>query len=696
MRRIPALILLITIYISTLGQSTPCNEAKKVVALLNKQHISPIGLNDSLSSRIFNLTFQNLDPHQIYFSATDFEDFLPKKHLLDDEIANGKCTFSEEITKIYKKRLETTLVYLSALKNEITNFDENDDYISYPKESFVFPKNERHRLKRIAQRVKFLTLKRLIYRHYHDSLAVFPQAAIDAIQNTKSEVIDQWICQINHLLIHEDGFNTHIAEEFLNAITKSYDPHSAYFNHRKKKEFDLHLSRENETFGLYFEMTDNGDFVVADLSPGGPAWKSNLIHEKDVLEELIWPNGNKEDITCATEAELNNLLNTSPFKTITLQLKKQDGKLVSTFLKKEVLRVDENTIKSFVIHEEKKIAYLSIPSFYADEGGATIQGCANDVAKEVIKLKREHIDGLILDLRNNGGGSLREAIDFAGIFIDEGPICLMKEKNSGTQLIKDFNRGSIYDGPLVVLINEFTASAAEILASSLQDYNRAVIVGSNSFGKATGQIIVPIETNSDNLATVLSVANSHRAYIKFTNSLFYRVNQTSNQITGISPDISLPSIWKKNQLKEKDLHYVLENKRSNKEVLIKKYPTLPIHQLKTKSNQRMLHDSNLIALNNIATKFEKEKPRTNPLSINKFWDNNYTEIRLMDKFHAFSKTEKSLLTVKNNSSDAIFIEMDQLINSINNKIINDLEKNVLIYETYHIISDLIDTMNNQK
>lgn len=699
MRRINALIILLTSSFSLFGQSTPCADAKKIVALLNREHVEPIGLNDSLSTRIFHLTFNSLDPKRIYFTEADFDKLKDKQYLLDEEIKHGHCHFISNITNVYKKRLESTIDYLTIINNEVTNFTENDTYIAYDKKTFVFPKNEHQRVKRIQDRVKLLTLYSLMNEYYHDSLTSFPQKAIDNIQKAKSKVIKKWICQINHTLNHEDGYQTHIAEEYLNAITKSYDPHSAYFNKRKKKEFDLHLSRESQTFGLYIEEADNGDFIVSDLSPGGPAWKSNLIHEEDILEGLTWPNGNKEEITCATEAEINNLLNTTPFKTITLHLRKNDGKLIDVFLKKEILRVDENTIKSFVIQGQKNIGYLSIPSFYSDESGATVQGCANDVAKEVIKLKRENIDGLILDLRHNGGGSLREAIDFAGIFIDEGPICLMKEKNSGTQIVKDFNRGRIYNGPLVVLINGFSASASEILASSLQDYNRAVIVGSNSYGKATGQVIIPIDTTYNNFDELIgnteTSPNQYNAFIKLTNSKFYRVNQVSNQKTGMAPDIQLPSIWEKYHLTEKDQYYAVENDISDKNALLNKYPELPLKKLQMNSSIRMTQDSSLILLDQIATAFEKNNVGSYPLSLNEFWNNNYSEIHLIDEFYRLSKAGKNRLKIRNNASDAIFIEMDELINSINNQIITDLEKDVLIQETYQIISDLIDTINSQ-
>ncbi len=699
MRRINALIILLTISFSSPGQSTPCAEAKKIVALLNREHVDPIGLNDSLSSRIFHLTLNSLDPKRVYFTEADFDKLKNKQYLLDEEIKHGHCHFINNITEIYKKRLESTIDYLTTLNTEITSFNDNDEYIAYDKNEFVFPKNEHQKIKRIQERVKLLTLYRLMHDYYQDSLTNFPEEALARIQITKSEVIEKWICQINHILNHEDGYQTHIAEEYLNAITKSYDPHSAYFNKRKKKEFDLHLSRESETFGLYIEEADNGDFIVSDLSPGGPAWKSNLIHEEDILEGITWPNGDKEEITCATEAKINNILNTTPFKTITLHLKKNDDKLINVFLQKEILRVDENTIKSFVIHDQKNIGYLSIPSFYSDEGGTTVQGCANDVAKEVIKLKRENINGLILDLRHNGGGSLREAIDFAGIFIDEGPICLMNEKNSGTQIVKDFNRGRIYNGPLVVLINGFSASASEILASSLQDYNRAVIVGSNSYGKATGQVIIPIDTSYNNfeelIGTTQSSSNQYKAYIKLTNSKFYRVNQVSNQKTGMVADIQLPSIWEKYHFTEKDQYYALNNDVSNKNVLLKKYPELPLRDLKINSSNRMNQDSSLIMLNNIAIEFKKNNPKVYTLNINDFWEFSYPEIHLIDEFYRLSKSEKSLLKIKNNDSDAIFIEMDELINSINNQIIDDLEKDVLILETYQIISDLIDIINSQ-
>ena len=668
---------------------------------MNREHVEPIGLNDTLSNRIFKLTLNSLDPKRIYFNENDIKKLGNKQYLLDDEIKHGHCHFITDITSIYKDRLESSIEYLLKQKNHSLDTTSQNIYKTFEKDEFVFPENESLRIKRLKDRITLKTLYRLEYDYYNDSLTTFPLEAFTEIDKIKNKVIDKWICQINHVLNHEDGYEKHISEEFLNAITKSYDPHSAYFNERKKKEFDLHLSRESETFGLYIEETDNGEFIISDLSPGGPAWKSNLIHEEDVLTGISWPTNNQqqEDITCATEADINNLLNTSPNNKITLHIKKIDGKISYVTLEKEVLRVDENTIKSFVIHGDKHIGYLTIPSFYSEEGGPIVQGCANDVAKEVIKLKREHIDGLILDLRHNGGGSLKEAIDFAGIFIDEGPICLMKEKNSGTQIVKDFNRGRIYDGPLVVLINTFSASASEILASSLQDYNRAVIIGSKSYGKATGQVIIPIDTVYNNFDELIGntyfSGKEYSGYLKLTNSKFYRVNKTSNQKIGMTPDILLPSIWDGYHFMEKNQNYALKNDISDKQIELKKYPELPLEELKTRHENRIRNSQQMNNLQQIVNTFENSKTNTYPLNPNAFWKTTTPELQLLNTFTNSSKSETQLITVKNNESDAIFIEMDELINSINNQLIEELEYDVLIDETYKVISDLIDLTNNK-
>jgi carboxyl-terminal processing protease len=256
---------------------------------------------------------------------------------------------------------------------------------------------------------------------------------------------------------------------------------------------------------------------------------------------------------------MSKVLDLSNHGKATFKIKKPDGTIKTVMLWKEGLEDDDdnNKVKSFVLNGNKKIGFISLPAFYQDwdnqrEG---INGCANDVAKEILKLKKENIQGLILDLRYNGGGSVMEAVELAGIFLDAGPVAQFKGKDAKVFVLKDVNRGTMYDGPLLILVNGYSASASELVAGTLQDYNRALIVGSSTYGKATAQVVLPLDTT----ITTESNLNNIRAesFLKVTVSQLFRVNGTTAQFTGVIPDISLPGLSETGLSQEKDQLYAI-------------------------------------------------------------------------------------------------------------------------------------------
>ena len=676
------------------AQVNYCAEAKKITSLMRNEHLEPLELNDTLSQRVFSTFLSTIDQARVYFTADEFHALEKFKYEIDDNIKSGKCSFLKQANLLLEPRLKSTLNYLDVLKTIPFDYKATNYYQTYENHELVFPNTEKDRLDRVKDRVVLKTLSKIVSDIITDSSTTLPDSAFKNEKAIRSQVIEKMKCHINLHFTTPEILNTYLGESFLNAIAKSYDPHSSYFNNNQKKTFDLFVSRESKTFGFFLEDDDNGDLMVSELSPGGPAWKSNLIHENDLLIGITWKNKTTYDMTCATSDGINHVLNTTSNQTATFKFKKPDGSIFTIELNKEILRIDENTIKSFVIEGTKKVGYINIPSFYADDEGQYAKGCANDVAKELLKLKRENIQGVIVDLRFNGGGSLKEAIDLSGIFIDEGPICLMEQRNAGVQPLKDFNRGKIYNGPLVILVNTFSASASEIVAASLQDYQRAIIIGENTFGKATGQVILPLDTVYNNIDELANSAyegtKSYAGFLKITNMKFYRINQASNQGVGVKPDIVLPSIWHNYDLKEANRPYYIKGGITDKKSSYTLFTNLPLNQIKDKSNARVNSSPKFKQLNELAkntvnvTKY--------PLNANDFWKYTVTENNEINTFQKLIESQHHL-TVKNNANDAIFIEMDELLYKVNNLIIEDIKSDIFIEEAYFVISDLIDINN---
>ena len=292
------------------------------------------------------------------------------------------------------------------------------------------------------------------------------------------------------------SFDKELKETYFNKIASCFDPHTNFFSPEQNEGFKEQLSTQEYSYGFEVDETKDGKIFIAALIPGGPAWKTGEIHKDDELLQVQANGKAAVDIATVTIDEVDDLLNGASHDKLTIKIKKTNGTIRTVTVSKEKIETEEDVVKGYLLSGGKKIGYISLPGFYTTWEDETGSGCANDMAKEIIKLKKENIDGLVLDLRYNGGGSMFEALQLCGIFIDEGPLAGIRDKTGKVIFHKDPNRGTIYDGPLVVMINNQSASASELVAAALQDYNRAVIVGSPSYGKATMQVVFPMDTTA--------------------------------------------------------------------------------------------------------------------------------------------------------------------------------------------------------
>jgi carboxyl-terminal processing protease len=325
-----------------------------------------------------------------------------------------------------------------------------------------------------------------------------------------------------------------------------------------KDAFEASLGKKTMEYGLNFDEDEEGNVMIDDLKPGSSAFQSGQLNEGDKIQSVQIGSQTPQNVSELDVTQVYQIITNASDNKVTLTVKKPDGSTRQVILRKEIQEADEdeNKVKSFILKGKKSIGYISLPAFYSDwEDSQGINGCANDVAKEIVKLKKDAIDGLILDVRYNGGGSMQEAIELAGIFIDAGPVGQYRSRDGKVITLKDANRGTIYDGPLLLMVNGYSASASEMIAATLQDYNRALVVGSPTFGKATAQVILPLDTTIDlNTYDGTKAADS---YIKLTISTLYRLNGTSAQINGVKPHIILPDISRASQQGEANERFAL-------------------------------------------------------------------------------------------------------------------------------------------
>lgn len=553
--------------------STARQKAIVLTRVLQKNHFAPRELNDSFSSAVFSKVLEELDPYKIYFNQQQVAQLAKYRYAIDDEINNGPWTFSNELSKLYQSAMDQSNQWVKQLIEKPVNFNEAgffDLRVDLP-----FAKEGAEWKKRWQDYLKWRLLTRInddrTEEEDEDSMQAavlkpLPPISSEWFKNTEAEMRKQVAKSIDKrmkVLVRDAAdMGKRIDKILLNVIANCFDPHSNYFDPETNDEFSRSLSSESVEFGFSIDAEDEGEFTISALKPGGAAWNTGNIFKDDKLIQIKLPDGKMVDTKDVTVEELEELLGKLDKDQIELTLKSADGKTKSVILEKEVVENEENTVIGFLLNGSKKVGYIGLPSFYTEWNGEDGNGCANDLSKEIIKLKREQIDGLILDLRYNGGGSLQEAVDISGIFIDSGPMCIVKELSDKMQTLKDPSRGTIYTGPLVVLINGQSASASELVAGTLQDYKRAVIVGSPSFGKATMQVVLPLDStiNLQDEASVekmLANKNEQTDFVKTTVGKLYRISGKTNQLKGVIPDIALPDVFETMDYSESSMPFAL-------------------------------------------------------------------------------------------------------------------------------------------
>ena len=355
---------------------------------------------------------------------------------------------------------------------------------------------------------------------------------------------------------------------------------------------------------------------------------------------------------------------------------------------KEKLEVEENIINSFVLAGDKKVGYLALPGFYTDWNDNNPLGCANDMAKEILKLKKERVEGLILDLRFNGGGSTAETLNLAGIFIDQGPLGLMANREEKPLILKDMNRGTIYDGPLLVLVNGLSASASELIAAALQDYNRAIIVGSPTFGKASAQEIVALDSGPGHYGN----RKNSQHYVKITTGKLYRITGATHQGQGVVPDIRLPDILDYFPYRESTYTTALAADAIQKKVYYTPLPPLKLKEVSLRSQARVTTNPEFVNITTTSEELKQiaENGETVKLDIHSFLEDS----KKASPDTLESKKKISSFTIANTILSQEVMQMDQQKKLMNDKLIENLSHDIYLEEAFYILQDLISI--NQK
>lgn len=629
MKRLPIIVLLALtgsfLAFRSVGNtphnSTPPGKYEKILRLvgemMSQAHYSPQDINDAFSKKVFKKFMGDLDPEKNMYLQADI-DQLQKKYetKIDDEIKGADAAFFLAAGKNFNQRMEeVALVYNEFL---LKPFDFTvDEEVVLDADKLSYPATEAERKERWRKKLKYLTLERYVEsldirekNKGKDGFVVKTDEELEKEAREKvKKLMDRTFDRFRFKFSDDDKFNV-----FVNAITTTMDPHSEFFPPVDKRYFDEEMSGRFYGIGASLQY-DEGNIKVASILTGSPAAKSGELQAGDLIQKVAQGKEEPTDLTGFVVTDAVKLIRGKKGTEVRLTVKKLDGTIkVVTLIRDEIVQ-DETFARSAVVKTTGgKIGYIFLPEFYADFDNPNGNRSYIDVMKEVVKLKEEKVDGIVIDLRNNGGGSLYDVVQMAGLFIEDGPIVQVKDRENKASVLKDKDRNVLYTGPLAVMVNEFSASASEIFAAAIQDYGRGVVIGSTStYGKGTVQRNIGLDPE-----TGFSMSNSDLGTVKLTLQKFYRINGGSTQLRGVASDIVLPDNLEYLKVREKDDEDALPWDEINKSPYSAWNAGYDLKTIQQLSSQRLENDVRFKLIKENTDWLAKQNDKTYSLQLSKY------------------------------------------------------------------------------
>ncbi|MEZ4817497.1 MAG: carboxy terminal-processing peptidase [Flavobacteriaceae bacterium] len=533
-----------------------------ITYVLEKGHYDPKDMDDAFSKAIYANFIEALDPLKRYFLASDMEGFKIYETEIDDQIRNKDLTFFNAVYEKYMQRAEESKAYYKEVLN--TPFDYTmDEKIKVDYDQLPYADSKKELKERWRQQLKFSTIS-----NYYDLVeekntseekkkeatskgedfiesenATLTLEEMEAkARKTSMTALDDYY-EFTNDLERKDYFAV-----FLNTVVEEFDPHTNYFAPPDRDRFDLRMSGKLEGIGARLQKK-NDYITIVEVISGGPVWRGEHMEVGDAILKVKQEDEEEPVSIVGMRVDDAVKLIKGPKGTkVTLTVKRVDGTIEEEVITRDVVELEETYAKSSVIEkDDKKYGLINLPAFYFDMKDYGERNAATDVKKEIESLKAEGMEGLVLDLRDNGGGSLRTAVDIAGLFIKDGPVVQVASGGKKKEVLEDEDEAIAWDGPLVILVNELSASASEILAAAMQDYKRAIIIGSEqSYGKGTVQNMIDLNQ------WVKQNELGDMGALKLTTQKFYRVNGGSTQLEGVKSDVVMPDRYSYIEIGERD------------------------------------------------------------------------------------------------------------------------------------------------
>lgn len=655
---------------------------------LDQLHYQPQQINNQFSEKVYDLYLDQIDGAKRFLTQEDVDKLIPFKSQIDDEALQGTYEFFNLSLELLTAGLEKTQGYYREFLDHPFDYTA-DESLELDGDKRNYASNDADLKEYWRKYLKFETLTRIndkLEEQEGKGEEAEKKSFEDLDEEAREDVLklfNDWYDRMGKLK-RADRLSF-----YLNAMTSIYDPHTNYLQPIDKENFNIRFSGRLEGIGARL-MTDGDYTKVSDIVVGGPAWKGKELEENDIIQSVAQGNEEPVDIKGMVINDVVQMVRGDKGTEVRLNVKKVDGTVKTISIIRDIVVIDERFAKSLILdgaEEGERVGYIWLPSFYADFQNRDGRFCAKDVEAEVEKLKAEKVDGIVLDLRNNGGGSLRDVVKMSGLFIEEGPIVQVKSRDHSPEVLKDVDPRVKYDGPMIVMTNSFSASASEILAAALQDYGRAVIVGSKStFGKGTVQRFIDLDRTIRGFDEVKPLGE-----IKLTTQKFYRINGGSTQLKGVTPDIILPDSYHYIKTGEKEQEYAMEwteipaVKYEQKVVKLNK-----LDKIKAKSEERVSNSAVFQKILNNAERLKSQREETSyPLNLTAYQKFEETQETEAAKFKDMFKDVVNR-GVKNLEVDVPSIHADESKLARNEDWIKSVSKDVYIKETLNIMHDMLE------
>jgi carboxyl-terminal processing protease len=678
--------------------------------VIERGHYEPIPIDDAFSKGLFKDYVEGLDPSRRFFLDSDIEEFKRYELFLDDQIKNKDLAFFELTYNRLTQRMEESKAYYREILAKPFDY-KKDEEIDTDYENLPYAQNKAELKERWRKQIKFSTLASLIdkikLQEGEEILEDDLDDELSAEKPKKEEVVE--IKSFDELeketressLKSLDDYFSFIQDLdrndwfgiFVNAIASRFDPHTNYMAPDDKERFDVSMSGRFEGIGA--RLQKKNDFTeIMELISGGPAWRDKQLEPGDILLKV--GQGSEEPID-VIGMRLDNIVKKikGPKGTeVRLTVKKVDGSIKVISLLRDVVETEETYAKSSIVNKNgAKYGIIYLPKFYIDFENNDNRDAFKDVALEVSKLKKEGVEGIIMDVRNNGGGSLKTVVDITGLFIEQGPVVQVKSTGRSKEVLYDKDTSVQWDGPLVILVNQFSASASEILAAAIQDYNRGIIIGSKqTYGKGTVQNVIDLNR------FVRGNTLGDLGALKTTTQKFYRINGGSTQLEGVHSDIVLPDRYSYIKVGERDMDNAMAWSKIDPAAYKEWSADFPRKSIVENSKKRLAQNEYLKLIDENARWIsDRREQKTYPLHLEKFRAEQKRIDETNKKFRVIN-AYKTPFVFEPLPSELEQMNQDDLFKEKRNRWFESMSKDFYIEEALNVLNDLkgSKTVSNDK